>query len=248
MMLNKAHWTTLSSKMLKFAKTQVVARLKRKIALDVDVAEFFRLVRNQQGFVAGSIFIEMLLGEAAFKAGDIDIFVCTQKLQRDLLYDPLQKYLFEKTTGLASNPAISYPHAIISEYRKKVKAGDSAELYGNLMDTFDLYTYSMSSKFQVISFSNPNIQNHISRFDIAACKSCYDGETLALVNLMDVARRCLHCSDYFHLQAFDEWQAKQHATRRKRYEDRGFQFAKPANRRKRDEDDGFEKRQRVSKI
>ncbi len=222
-------------------------RLKKYLAqCGLDVEKFLALVRENNGTVAGSIHIQIMLGEDVFKATDVDVFVESS----DAGFTTLHRYLFENSTGLPSliGPATPTDRAHARQTVQNMWNTSDFPVQDQLVQCFytngeqrlgiikkfniiHVYSYQMNSgmNIQVIQVRKHDdslqIEDYVvNEFDMMCCTSTYDGSKYNLRHVNDVYRRALVLNTDFdkRVQYYTPTKTKNHQSRLAKYATRGF--------------------------
>ena len=252
--LSKSHWNSLNVYMKKFISCQLKERLENKITkLGIDKLNFFKLIQQYNGYITGSIHLEILLGKACFKSNDIDIFITAN----NHAFTNLHRFLYLYSTGTESivgnkwDPSekvieIDGGAGLVNFDHVNAKTRYFSEIIREFTTKYhilNIFTYIISScKIQIIIIgktknNNTNkiwktcdecdVKEYITtQFDMKMSMSMYNGIEYHLHGILDVYNRRLVFPDYFkqRVKFVSDHEKQRHLKRLEKYKNRTFKM------------------------
>jgi hypothetical protein len=202
--------------------------------------DFRNLMKENNAYITGSIFIELLLGKDKFKSNDLDIFMNSKEY-----YSTLHRFLYFESTGIESIYGKSttwddYINISKRVHHKSIEKEDGIQLelslYKDRMITTlafknhitSVYSYKLENrKIQVINQNYlKNISKYIDeKFDFTIVKSFYNShDHMKVSGVLDLYNRHLKTSNNYAqiVPFFSEHQIEMHKSRCEKYIARGF--------------------------
>jgi hypothetical protein len=215
--------------------------------------EFYTLLKQHDGYITGSILLQLLMG--SFKANDIDIFIqdptdCCATCNKPHI-TPLHRFLFEISTGEPSIPGKQWRGN--SELVRCTRKVDMSETNSHLQkitytggiqfikerriwQITNVYTYVIQNvNVQVINVASNICGKKFvmsdfipQHFDFSICTSHFDGDRVVLHNLHNIYNRQIVVNPEFvrRTMFFNDYVEQHHKGRVKKYQDRGFTLDK----------------------